>query len=93
MTSIISSARLAVQNGVGSVGFTVFGNDLTQVIARATAGVIRLLEGTGQSIYAVAISLPAGTTKGVVVWDDGAGNSTHDKFDTTAGTVTIEVLD
>lgn len=89
---MISAARLPIQNGVGTVGYTVYGDDLSEAAARSTAGVVRLFEGDEWAEYAVVITLPDGVTEGVVVWDDGSGHAMRDVFKAASTrNITIEV--
>jgi len=74
MATLCSSARLAIVNGEGTVGYTVYDSDFAIVGTRVTAGVVEVQAGTGMSIYGAKITIDDALTEGIVVWDDAAGN-------------------
>jgi len=88
---MFSVATLPIQNGVSTVGYTIYGSDLVEVSARSTANVVRLFEGSGSAEYAVPITMPEGETELLVIWDDGSGNTAHDRITLHTNEVTIEI--
>lgn len=70
--SFSSLATLPVVDGVGTVGYTLYAADGTELAARSTSGVSRIFTGDVASLYQVAIEPPAGITSGIIVWDDAS---------------------
>ena len=87
---MISVARLPIQDGVGTVGYTIYGSDLNEISARSILSVVRLFEGSDWALYGVVVEMPEQESEMVVVWDDGSGNATIDRLFLNT-TITIEV--
>lgn len=88
---MISKARLPIQDGVGTVGYTIYGPDLVEVSARTTANIQRMFEGDSWAEYAAVVTLPDGVTEGLILWDTGSGDCVLNEFNATGRSITFEV--
>jgi hypothetical protein len=74
MSTIITKATLPIADGVGTVGVKVMDEDGVELIARSTAGVVLIADGSDYGVYMKKITVSDAELRVVCVWDDGAGN-------------------
>lgn len=80
MSTIISECSMPVADGVGTIGVTVYDEDGVELIARSTAGVVQIFDGSDWGLYMKKITVADTELRGVCVWDDGDDNATAKPF-------------